>query len=142
MLPILWDPFTTISLVEDEVDDLFDELSPIPSACVWSPPVRVSEDDKRFTVRAELPGIDPKDIQLSIEDHHMTLKGEKKSEKSGKGRNDLWTECFYGSFSRTFRLPETVETKKIKARLKNGVLEISLPKRAEAKPKKISVEMN
>ncbi len=142
MLPMLWDPFNTLSRVENRIDDLFGNFTRFHPAVTWRPSMDVSEDDKKVTVRAELPGIDPKDIQLTVEDHHMTLKGEKRSEKKEKGKNDHWAECFYGSFTRTFRLPDTIETTKIKAKLKNGILEITLPKRAESKPKKIAVQMS
>lgn len=142
MLPTLWNPFRTLSLVENGLDDLLRDFTRFYPALTWSPSVNVSEDEKKITVRAELPGIDPKDIDLTIEDHHMTLRGEKKSEERDKGKNDLWAESFHGSFSRTFHLPETIETKKIKASLKNGILEITLPKRPEVKPKKIAVQMN
>jgi len=124
------------------MDDLFGNLAGFHPVLTWGPPMDVSEDDKRIMVRVELPGIDPKDVQLTIEDHHMTLKREKKSEKKEAGEKDLWTEGFQGCFSRTFHLPKAIERKKIKARLKNGVLEITLPKRAETKPRKIAVQMN
>lgn len=142
MLPMIWDPFRTLAQVENRMDDLFGNLAKFNPALTWSPSIEVSQDDKGITVRAELPGIDPKDISLTIEDHHMSLKGEKKSEKKDKDENDHWTERFYGTFSRTFHLPENIEKEKIKARLKNGILEVTLPKRAEAKPKKIPVQMN
>lgn len=142
MLPTLWDPFRTLSLVENQMDDLLGSLTEFHPVLAWSPTMDVSEDEKTITIRAELPGINPEDIDLTVEDHHMTLRGEKKFEEKNKGKNDHWTERYYGTFLRTFHLPQTIEMKKIKARLKNGVLEITLPKRAEARPKKIPVEMN
>lgn len=142
MLPMIWDPFRTVARIENRMDDLFGDLATLKPWLTWRPSIDISEDDKKIMVRAELPGIDPKDIILTIEDHHMSLKGEKKSEKKEEGENDHWTERFYGSFSRTFHLPENIERKKIKARLKNGVLEVTLPKRAEAKAKKIPVQVN
>lgn len=142
MLLTVWNPFRTLTPVENRMDDLFGNLSRFHPVLTWRPLMDVSEDDKKITVRAELPGIDPKDVHITIEDHQLTLKGEKKSGKKEAGKEDHWTERFHGSFSRTYHLPETIEKKKIKARLKNGVLEITLPKRVEAKPRKIPVQMN
>ncbi|NIQ40440.1 MAG: Hsp20 family protein [Proteobacteria bacterium] len=124
------------------MDDLFGGFDRYHPVIVRSPAVDVYEDGKNVLVRVEVPGMESKDIHLTVEDHHMTLKGEKKTEKKEKQKNGRFTESFFGSFSRTFRLPETIETKKIKARLKNGILEITLPKRPETKPKEIPIEMN
>ncbi|NIS70758.1 MAG: Hsp20 family protein [Proteobacteria bacterium] len=142
MLPTIWDPFETLSVIENRMDDLFGNLDRFHPVVTRSPSIDVSEDDKKFMVRAEVPGIDPNDIHLAIEDHHLTLRGEKKSEAKEKKGNGHLTERFFGSFSKTFYLPETVNTKKVKATLRNGVLEITLPKRAVAKPKKIQIQMN
>jgi len=142
MLPTIWSPFRTLTLANDPIDDLLEDLVRFHPVLAWSPSMDVSDDEKKITVRAELPGIDPEDLQITIEDHRMILRGEKKSEKKENGRKDRWSECFYGAFSRTLALPKTVDTKKIKARLKNGILEITLPKRAEAAPKKIPVHLN
>jgi HSP20 family protein len=124
------------------MDNLFGSFDRFHPVIVRSPSIDISEDDKTYLVRAEIPGMDSKDIHLTVEDHHMTLKGEKRTEKKEKPKNGHFAESFFGSFSRTFRLPETIETKKIKARLRNGVLEITLPKRPETKPKEIPIEMN
>jgi len=142
MHPTIWRPRGRLSIIENELNDLFRTSAWFRPTATWNPAIDVSENDKEITVRAELPGMNSEDVELTIEDHHMTLKGEKKSEKKNGGENDHWRECFYGSFSRTFRLPDNIETKKIKATLKDGVLEVTLPKQAEAKPKRISVEMN
>ena len=142
ILPKLWSPFERLSLVDNRIDDLLNDFSRFHPALMWRPAIDVAENDKRITVRAEIPGFNPKDIHLTIEDHHMILKGEKESEKKKTGKKDHWAESFHGSFSRTFHLPETIETKRIKAKFKNGILEITLPKRTEAKPKKVAVEMN
>ena len=142
MLPRLWSPFERLSLVENRIDDLLGDFARFHPVLMWRPSIDVAESDKRITVKAEVPGFDPKDIHLSIEDHHMILKGEKDSEKKKTVKKDHWVESFHGSFSRTFHLPETIETKKIKAKLKNGILEITLPKRTEAKPKKVEIETN
>jgi len=142
MLPRLYDPLRTLSVMENRMDDLFGNIMNISPVFHRNPSMDVSETDKKITVKAELPGMDPKDIQLTVEDHHLTLKGEKKAEKKTDHEEEHWSECYYGAFSRTFHLPETVDTKKIKAKMKNGLLEITLPKQPKNKPKKITVHMN
>jgi len=141
MLPTLYNPFESLTAVEKRFDDLFGGIVGFHPSLRRGPTVDVSETDKKITVTAELPGMDPTDINLSVEDHHMILKGEKKVEKEDHEK-DHWRECHYGALSRIFHLPETVDTKKIKAKMKNGLLEITLPKQPKSKPKKIAVHMN
>jgi HSP20 family protein len=124
------------------MDELFRDFATFHPVVHWSPRVDISEDDKSITIKADLPGMNPEDIHLTVKDHHMTLTGEKTHDTKKKGENRHMNECFYGSFSRTFRLSDRIELKKIKAQLKNGVLEITLPKQPEAKPKRIPVQMN
>ena len=142
MVPALYDPFESLTALERHMDDLFGNMVDFRPSFYVGPTVDVSETDKKITVKAELPGMEPTDINLSVEDHHMTLKGEKKVEKEKDHEKEHWRECHYGAFSRTFYLPETVDTKKIKAKMKNGLLEITLPKQPKTKPKKITVHMN
>lgn len=105
----------------------------------WAPALEVLEKEDRFVVRAELPGIQEKDIEVSVKDGTLTLKGEKKTEHEVKEEDYRWTERSYGSFYRTVTLPSNVEAEKIAATYEDGVLEIDLPKVAEVKPKKITV---
>jgi HSP20 family protein len=142
MMPTLYNPFESLTAMEKRIDDLFGDIVDFHPSLRRDPTVDVSETDKKITVKAELPGMDPTDINLSVEDHHMTLKGEKKVEKKKDHEKEHWRECHYGAFSRTFHLPENVDTKKIKAKMKNGLLEITLPKQPKSKPKKIAVHMN
>ena len=142
MLPRLYNPLKSLSVMESHMDDLFGDMMGLSPVFQWSPSMDVSETDKKITVKAELPGMDPKDIHLTVEDHYLTLKGEKNTEKKGDHEKEHWRECYYGSFSRTFHLPETVDTKKIKATMKNGLLQITLPKQSTSKSKKITLHTN
>lgn len=101
----------------------------------FHPLVDLKENDKEFLIKAELPGIDEKDIEVNLFDDHLTIRGEKKEEKEDKGSNYHRIERSYGSFNRVIPLPEKVDTKKVTASFKNGVLSITLPKTEEAKTK-------
>ena len=105
----------------------------------WTPRVDVYENKDNFIVKAELPGIDPKDLDVRIEDETLYLKGERKLEKEQKEESYYKRERAYGSFARTFALPSSVNTEKVSAEYKDGLLRLTLPKREEAKPKSIQV---
>jgi HSP20 family protein len=108
----------------------------------WSPAVDVYEDEKQIVVKADLPDMDEKDIDIHVEDGYLTLKGERKYEKETKEENFHRMERAFGSFTRSFALPENVDQEKINASYKKGVLEVTLPK-VEAKPKNVrTVKVN
>ena len=104
----------------------------------WFAPFEVFRTDE-VLVKAELPGLTDKDIDVSVVDDTLTIKGEKKHDKEEKGKHYHLVERRYGSFQRCVRLPSSVNSKKASARFKDGVLEITLPKSEEAKPKKIEI---
>jgi len=106
----------------------------------WTPSVDVSESGKEVIVRAEIPGIDPKAIDVSVQGDILTLKGERKNEHEEKGEDFHRVERSYGAFSRLIRLPAEVDATKVKATYKDGVLKINLPKTKEAEAKKIQVK--
>ncbi len=108
----------------------------------WTPRVDVREEEAKFTVLADLPGVDSKDIHVTAEDGVLTLKGERKLDKKDSKGGYERLERFEGGFQRQFVLPENVNADEIKARHNNGVLEISIPKQAAALPKRISVDVN
>jgi HSP20 family protein len=108
----------------------------------WMPAVDIHETEDGYVVKADLPGIKKDDIQIDLKDSTLTLKGEKKFEENVSKDNYVRTERSYGTFVRSFTLPENVDAEKIKASYKDGVLELTLPKREEAKPKQIKVEVN
>ncbi len=108
----------------------------------WNPSVDILEKDGNLVLRAELPGMTEKQIDLKLEGDTLILKGERKMESEDKKKNYHRVESFYGSFTRTFRLPETVDTDKINAEYKNGMLTVTLPQKPEVKPREIPVSVH
>ena len=107
----------------------------------WSPAVEISESNEEIVLTAEVPGLEEKDIHLSVEDRFLSLSGERSVEKK-EDCDCLRSERWYGKFSRTFRLPEVADVNNIRAELKSGVLTITVPKKEEAKPKQIEVKVS
>ncbi len=107
----------------------------------WAPVADILETKDAYIIRAELPGIDEKDIDIEIENGTLTLKGERKFESKMEEKDFRRIERMYGSFFRSFTLPQNVATDKITAAFVNGVIEVIVPKKEEAKPKKISLEI-
>lgn len=106
----------------------------------WMPAVDIVEEDNQFVIKADIPGVDPKDIQVSMDNGMLSIKGERKTEKKEKGNGFRRVECSHGMFYRRFSLPESADPEKISAKGKNGVLTITLGKREAAKPKLISIQ--
>jgi len=118
----------------------FEQSSEEPSSvAVWTPPVDIYETDNEVVVRADLPGVDQRDLDIRLENNVLTIKGERKMEQEAKEDNYHRIESAYGTFVRSFTLPAIVEEDKIKAEYKNGVLKIVLPKKEQAKPRQIKV---
>jgi HSP20 family protein len=107
----------------------------------WVPSLDFSETKSDLVVKAELPGIDPKDIDISVNEGVLTIRGEKRQEKEEKEEGYHFAERSYGSFTRSIRLPREVQNDKINASYKNGVLKITLPKSEEAKKKEIKIKV-
>jgi HSP20 family protein len=108
----------------------------------WTPACDIYEDEEEIVVRADLAAVEPKDVDIRFENGVLTLKGERKLEKEDKRENYHRLELSYGTFTRGFSLPATIDSEKISAESKQGVLLIHLPKKAEAKPKSIQVKVN
>jgi HSP20 family protein len=140
-----WDPFRDFSLLQDRMNRLFQEYTPSGeeqlSTTNFVPPVDVYEDEHHVTLKAELPGVNPKDVDIRIENNVLTVRGERKFEKEEKEENFHRIERRYGSFMRSFTLPNTVNPDSVKADYDNGLLKIQFEKRAEAKPKQIQVNI-
>ena len=140
-----WDPFRDLHGLQDRMNRLFEDAgrgwrAEEPAATTsWSPAVDIYETDNEITVKAELPGLEQKDITLSLENNVLTLKGERRFEKETKQENYHRIERSYGGFSRSFAIPATVDDDKIKADYKDGVLMIALPKKELVKPKQIKI---
>lgn len=141
-----WRPFRELERMRREMDRLWDsffERRPARAEEVseWLPSLDLSETKNEFVVKAELPGIDPKDIDISLTNDILTIKGEKKQEKEEKEENYHLIERSYGSFTRAIRIPGQVQSDKITASFKNGVLKVVLPKTEEAKKKEIKIKV-
>lgn len=138
-----WDPFRDILSMQERLNRaFFDPLSryPITDATgSWFPPVDIFEENDQVILRAEVPGVSRDDIDVQVENGTITLRGEKKQEKQAGSDETYRLERFYGSFSRSFVLPTSIDPEGIKATYRDGVLEVVLPKAEEAKPKKIKV---
>lgn len=142
------DPFRNLMGIQDEMNRLFDfSLGRLPSDCMglfegeWAPAVDVYEDENKVVVKAELPGMTDKDIDVNILNNTLIIKGEKKKEEEKKEQSYYRLERSYGAFQRSITLPSHVAADKVKASFKNGILEIELPKKEEAKPKQIKVNV-
>ena len=142
-----YDPFREFVTLQDRMNRLFrDPRGPEGqdeslTTTAFAPPVDVYEDEHNVTLKIEVPGIDEKDIDVRIENNTLTVHGERKFEKEEKEENFRRVERQYGSFTRTFTLPSTVNHDNVQANYDKGVLKIKLEKKAEAKPKQIKVNV-
>ena len=139
-----WDPFDELRSMQRDMDRLFGRFigveSPVEHVGMWLPSVESFTKDGKLVFKAELPGVDAKDLDVSITDRELVIKGERKAEKDTKEENYAYREISYGSFERRFTLPEGVKTDELKAKFTNGILEITLPAPAIAKARKIEIE--
>ena len=135
-----WEPFRELARTFE--DPFFRAWSNDENSCRWCPAVDVSESEKELLVSADLPGVDSKDVEITVKENILTLTGERKTEKEDKGESYHRVERAYGSFSRSFVLPSTVDETKVSAEYKDGVLRVHLPKREEVQPRKIEVKSN
>ena len=141
-----WDPFRELNTLQDRMNRLFRESlregqdEPL-STSSFAPAVDVYEDEHNVVLKIEVPGIDEKDIDVRIENNTLIVHGERNIDKEEKEENYRRIERQYGSFTRTFTLPNTVDTDSVSANYDRGVLKIQLAKKAEAKPKQIKVNV-
>ncbi len=140
-----WEPFRGVAPLQDQINRLFDTLtgraSDESALTTWAPAVDIYETEHELVVKADLPDIDPKDLDIRVENNLLTIRGERKFEKKVKEDNYLRVERSYGTFRRSFSLANTVNAEAIKADYNNGVLTLSIPKHEEAKPKQIRVNV-
>ncbi len=149
MAIVRWEPFRDLLTTQDHFNRLFNETfssffgnDRLAATASWTPAVDVYETDQSVVLKAELPGVDPKDVEARVEDGTLYLKGERKFENEVKEGNYHRVERAYGSFTRTFALPTSVDAEKVAAEYKDGVLTLSLPKREETKPKTIKINVS
>ena len=139
-----WDPFREVVALQDRVNSLFRDLNqgddPV-AAAGFVPAVDIYEDAQQVVLKLEVPGIQEKDLDIRVEDHTLTVKGERNFEAEEKEQNFHRIERRYGTFFRAFTLPSTVDTENVKASYNAGVLKLELNKKPEAQPKQIKVNV-
>jgi len=144
----VWEPFREFRPFYRNVDRLANEYgfsaqsAERPNEATLSPKVDIYETENSYVLNAELPGLKKEDIKIDLNDNTLTLKGEKKFEEKVEKENYVRVECSYGSFTRSFVLSDNVNAENITASYNDGVLKVTLPKKEEAKPKEIKVEIN
>jgi len=146
MAIVKYNPFRDLRAMQEQMNRLLDmawnrEIGEELREGIWQPPVDIYEDENSVVIKAELPGVDQKEIDIRIEDNTLTLRGERKHSQEVKKENYHRVERFYGTFQRSFSLPHTINQEQVKATCEHGVLTITLPKREEKKPKQINVEV-
>ena len=145
----LWlDPFREMESIQREMNRLFDfsltrggdrERGLLEG--LWNPAIDIYDSKDTLLIKAELPGVNKEDIELSVHNNVLTIKGEKKQEKETNEKGFVRSERFYGSFNRTISLPADVDAGKVQAEFKNGVLNVTLPKKEEAKKQQIKIDV-
>jgi len=140
-----WEPFRGAATLQEQVNRLFGNVlehsGEESNLTSWAPAVDIYETEHELVVKADLPEVDPKELDIRVENNLLTIRGERKFEKKVNEENYLRVERAYGSFSRSFSLANTVNSEAIKADYQNGVLTLTIPKREEAKPKQIKVNV-
>lgn len=141
-----WEPFREMERSFNRLERLFGRLAgnggrEAMTITEWSPCVDIMEDDKEFVVKAELPDVKKEDVKVTLEDDVLTIRGERKAEKEEKGKRYHRIERAYGSFERSFTLPEVTDASKISSEFKDGVLTVHLPKNPNAMPKAIEIKV-
>ncbi len=144
MALVRWDPYRELTSFADRFNRAFGspagrERDEEVGFGAWIPPVDIAEDKDRMLVTAELPGFKEDEVQIQMEGNLLTIRGERKFEQEKEGRNYHRVERSYGQFVRSFTLPNNVDRENIRAHFRNGLLEIELPKREDAKPREIKI---
>jgi HSP20 family protein len=151
---VRWDPLRDLEEMSDRLNRVFGGSSRSGSARSlqggeretlaipdWSPRVDIAETDEEFQIKAEIPEVSKEDVKVSIENGVLSIRGERKQEKEESGKRFHRVERYYGSFLRTFTVPDNIDEGKVRAEFKDGVLNILLPKSEKAKPKAIDVKV-
>ncbi|HEY6645105.1 Hsp20/alpha crystallin family protein [Povalibacter sp.] len=137
-----WEPFR-------EVEEMFRQYSPFFGRAMrrnandgdWTPVADITETDKEYVIKAELPEVKKEDVKITLENGVITLSGERRQQKEEKGENEIRIESYYGTFSRSFSLPENVDPKSVRAESKDGVVRIRIPKMPTATAKAVAIEV-
>src|SRR5574341_446185 len=143
-----WDPFRELEEVSDRLNRMFARPATrtngkeTMTVADWTPTVDISETDGEYQIKAEIPDVKKEDVKVTVEDGVLTIQGERKQEKEEKGKRYHRIERSYGSFMRSFELPENVDSAKAKAEFKDGLLTLSLPKTEKAKSKSLEIKVS
>jgi HSP20 family protein len=149
MAIVRWEPFRELLSTQDRFNQLFNQTFSQAfgpegqelGSRTWAPAVDIFENDHNLVINAELPGVDPKDVEVRVENNTLFIKGDRRFEKDTKEGSYHRVERSYGSFARSFTLPNTVSAENAQAEYKDGILILKLAKREEAKPKTIKIEV-
>lgn len=148
MAPVRWDPFRELEDVSDRLNRMLTRPAMRTSnnketmiVADWTPSVDISETEGEYQIKAEIPDVKKEDVKVTLEDGVLTIQGQRKQETEEKGTKYHRIERSYGSFARTFSLPDVIEVDKVRAEFKDGVLHLHLPKSEKAKPKAIEVKV-
>ncbi len=142
-----WDPFDELASLRESMERLFADFfttrRPVRALApsLWEPAIELFETENEVVFRAEMPGIDPKQVNVTVSEDTLNVKGEARTEQEQKGRSYYRRELRHGSFERTVGLPTPVEADQAKANFKNGILEVRMPKAARARAKSVQVEV-
>ncbi|MDD2914400.1 MAG: Hsp20/alpha crystallin family protein [Gallionella sp.] len=145
---VKWDPFKELEDVSERLNRIFGRTAAINESsremlavADWMPSVDISETDTAYLIKGEIPGVKKEDVKVTIQDGMLTIQGERKQEKEDKGKKFHRVECCYGSFMRSFRVPDDADENSVKAEFKDGMLNVTLAKSEKAKPKQINVSV-
>ena len=143
---IKWDPFRELEDVSNRLNRIFGRSTAraesgqeMLAVADWSPSIDISETDAAYLIKAEIPGVKKEDVKVTIQDGMLTIQGERKMEKEEKGKKFHRVERSYGSFVRSFRIPDNADEDSVKAEFKDGMLNVTLAKSAKAKAKSVNV---
>lgn len=145
---VKWDPFGELEEMSNRLNRIFGR-SAVPAAsgsemlqmADWMPSADIEETEKEFLVRAEIPGVNKEDVKVTVEDNVLTIRGERKAEKEESGKKFHRIERSYGSFLRSFRMPDGVDDAAAKAEFKDGMLNVTLPKSQKARTKAVNIDV-
>jgi HSP20 family protein len=146
MAIVKYNPFRELRTMQDQMNRMLDmawnrEFGEELKEGMWQPPVDIYEDEHSVIIKAEVPDVEQKDIEVKIENGTLTLRGERKHSSDIRKENYYRVERYFGQFQRSFSLPQTIDQDKVQATCDKGILTITLPKREETKPKPISIEV-
>lgn len=141
-----WDPFRELLTLQERLDKMYRDIERTRSeedfvSSAWTPPVDIFELGEKFVLKLEIPEVDKESIDIKINDNELTIRGERKLEAGIEPDSYHRMERGYGTFTRSFSLTKTIDSTKIKAAIKDGILRIELPKKEEVKPKQIKIDL-